>query len=83
MVVGLIYEHIDAGQVKILIFFLLKKDGGKSIWERSWRVCVERLHGQKSQGNNTGTPVPSRTGILSCFLVFAFAIYSWLIMDCY
>ncbi|KAK4434969.1 hypothetical protein Salat_0659900 [Sesamum alatum] len=37
-------------------------DGGRSIWEPSWRACVERLHGQKSQGNNTETPVPSRSG---------------------
>ncbi|XP_047948365.1 uncharacterized protein LOC125194276 isoform X3 [Salvia hispanica] len=36
-------------------------DGGRSSWERSWRACVERFHGQKSQGNNTGTPVPSRS----------------------
>ncbi|KAH6822305.1 hypothetical protein C2S53_020375, partial [Perilla frutescens var. hirtella] len=37
-------------------------DGGRNVWERSWRACVERLHGQKSHGNNTGTPVPSRSG---------------------
>ncbi|XP_057786980.1 uncharacterized protein LOC131004346 isoform X4 [Salvia miltiorrhiza] len=37
-------------------------DGGRNAWERSWRACVERLHAQKSQGNNTGTPVPSRSG---------------------
>ncbi|XP_042054604.1 uncharacterized protein LOC121799344 isoform X1 [Salvia splendens] len=36
-------------------------DGGRSSWERSWRACVERFHGKKSQGNNTGTPVPSRS----------------------
>ncbi|XP_011081268.1 uncharacterized protein LOC105164342 isoform X3 [Sesamum indicum] len=36
-------------------------DGGRSIWEPSWRACVERFHGQKSQGNNTETPVPSRS----------------------
>ncbi|KAL1548986.1 hypothetical protein AAHA92_17148 [Salvia divinorum] len=40
-------------------------DGGRSSWERSWRACVERFHGQKSQGNNTGTPVPSRSGAKS------------------
>ncbi|KAL8064538.1 hypothetical protein ABFX02_01G097200 [Erythranthe guttata] len=37
-------------------------DGGRSIWETSWRACVERLHGQKMQGNNSETPVPSRSG---------------------
>ncbi|KAL8539731.1 hypothetical protein ACS0TY_001371 [Phlomoides rotata] len=36
-------------------------DGGRSVWERSWRACVDKLHGQKSQGSNTGTPVPSRS----------------------
>ncbi|XP_042050194.1 uncharacterized protein LOC121795689 isoform X4 [Salvia splendens] len=38
-------------------------DGGRSSWERSWRACVERFHGKKSQGNNTGTPVPSRSDV--------------------
>ncbi|KAI3468962.1 hypothetical protein Pfo_025625 [Paulownia fortunei] len=37
-------------------------DGGRSVWEPSWRACVERLHGQKSKGNNTETPIPSRSG---------------------
>ncbi|PIN20584.1 hypothetical protein CDL12_06727 [Handroanthus impetiginosus] len=37
-------------------------DGGRGVWEPSWRACVERLHGQKSHGNNSETPVPSRSG---------------------
>lgn len=55
--------YIVTCQAKDLIFFSLKKDGGRSVWERSWRACVDKLLGQKSQGNNTGTPVPSRSGI--------------------
>ncbi|KAL3818221.1 hypothetical protein ACJIZ3_004126 [Penstemon smallii] len=39
-----------------------KSDGGRSIWEPSWRACVERLHGQKKKGNNTETPIQSRSG---------------------
>ncbi|KAL6501545.1 hypothetical protein OROGR_026678 [Orobanche gracilis] len=37
-------------------------DGGRSFWEPSWRSCMERLHGQKSHGKNTETPVSLRSG---------------------
>ncbi|KAL2472057.1 protein SWOLLEN 1 [Abeliophyllum distichum] len=37
-------------------------DGGRSIWEPSWRACVDRIHSQKSQGNISETPVQSRSG---------------------
>ncbi|KAJ4712735.1 hypothetical protein OWV82_014922 [Melia azedarach] len=37
-------------------------DGGRSIWETSWRACTERLHGQKSVPNNAETPLQSRSG---------------------
>ncbi|XP_051114836.1 uncharacterized protein LOC127240296 isoform X2 [Andrographis paniculata] len=37
--------------------------GGRSIWEVSWRACVERLQNQKSQGTNSETPLPSRPGV--------------------
>ncbi|XP_022875433.1 uncharacterized protein LOC111393895 isoform X1 [Olea europaea var. sylvestris] len=36
-------------------------DGGKGIWEHSWRACVERIHNKKSQGNISETPVQSRS----------------------
>ncbi|KAL3645327.1 hypothetical protein CASFOL_010507 [Castilleja foliolosa] len=37
-------------------------DGGRSVWELSWRSYVDRLHGQKSGGKNTETPVSLRSG---------------------
>ncbi|XP_028785873.1 uncharacterized protein LOC114741775 isoform X6 [Neltuma alba] len=37
-------------------------DGGRSLWENAWRVCVERQHGQKSLLTNPETPVQSRSG---------------------
>ncbi|KZV45965.1 hypothetical protein F511_10655 [Dorcoceras hygrometricum] len=37
-------------------------DGGRSIWEPSWRAVVEKLNGQNSQGFNFDTPVRSSSG---------------------
>lgn len=40
-------------------------DGGRSPWEPAWRTSIERLHGQKSQANNSDTPVQPRSGIMA------------------
>ncbi|GLT73986.1 hypothetical protein SLA2020_458100 [Shorea laevis] len=37
-------------------------DGGKSLWEKNWRACIERLHGQKSHPINPETPLQSHLG---------------------
>lgn len=37
------------------------------MWENAWRVCIERLHGQKSTPINPETPLQSRSGTF-CFL---------------
>ncbi|XP_050227971.1 uncharacterized protein LOC126677416 isoform X2 [Mercurialis annua] len=37
-------------------------DGGRSIWENAWRLCIERLHGQKPHLFTPETPVQSRPG---------------------
>ncbi|XP_021682092.2 uncharacterized protein LOC110666046 isoform X3 [Hevea brasiliensis] len=37
-------------------------DGGRSIWENTWRLCIERLHGQKSPLITPETPLQSRSG---------------------
>ncbi|XP_073047879.1 protein SWOLLEN 1-like isoform X3 [Primulina eburnea] len=37
-------------------------DGGRSIWEPSWRAVVEKLSGLKAQGFNFETPVRSSSG---------------------
>ncbi|KAJ1390090.1 Agenet-like domain [Sesbania bispinosa] len=37
-------------------------DGGRSIWEKSWSLCMERQHGQKSHPINSETPLQSRSG---------------------
>ncbi|ONI06562.1 hypothetical protein PRUPE_5G068000 [Prunus persica] len=37
-------------------------DGGRGMWENAWRVCIERLHGQKSTPINPETPLQSRSG---------------------
>lgn len=31
-------------------------DGGRSLWEKNWRACIERMHGQKSHTINPETP---------------------------
>ncbi|XP_012574498.1 protein SWOLLEN 1-like isoform X3 [Cicer arietinum] len=36
-------------------------DGGRSIWENVWRVCIERQHSQKSHPINPETPLQSRS----------------------
>ncbi|XP_027361724.1 uncharacterized protein LOC113869548 [Abrus precatorius] len=36
-------------------------DGGRSIWENAWCVCMERQHGQKSLPVNPETPMHSRS----------------------
>ncbi|XP_075522932.1 protein SWOLLEN 1-like isoform X2 [Primulina tabacum] len=38
-------------------------DGGRSIWESSWRAVVEKLNSQKSQGFNFETPARSSSGV--------------------
>ncbi|XP_073298871.1 protein SWOLLEN 1-like isoform X2 [Primulina huaijiensis] len=38
-------------------------DGGRSIWESSWRAVVEKLNSQKSQGFNFETPTRSSSGV--------------------
>ncbi|CAA0823134.1 G2484-1 protein [Striga hermonthica] len=38
-------------------------DGGRSGWEPSWRACVERVHGLKSNVKNTETPVSIQSGV--------------------
>nr|XP_029148733.1 uncharacterized protein LOC112749627 [Arachis hypogaea] len=37
-------------------------DGGRSIWEKAWRACMERQHGQKSHPVNPETPLQSKSG---------------------
>ncbi|XP_065857856.1 uncharacterized protein [Euphorbia lathyris] len=37
-------------------------DGGRNIWENSWRSCIERLHGHKSHLLTPETPLQSRAG---------------------
>lgn len=37
-------------------------DGGRNVWENAWRVCMERLHSQKSHPNTPETPLPPRSG---------------------
>ncbi|XP_050378980.1 uncharacterized protein LOC126796248 isoform X2 [Argentina anserina] len=37
-------------------------DGGRSIWENAWRMCVERLHRQKSTPVNLETTLQSSSG---------------------
>ncbi|OMO52473.1 hypothetical protein COLO4_37160 [Corchorus olitorius] len=37
-------------------------DGGRTIWENAWRVCMERLHGQKSHLVTPETPLQPRIG---------------------
>ncbi|KAJ7944737.1 Agenet domain protein [Quillaja saponaria] len=37
-------------------------DGGRSIWEKAWRACMEKLHVQKSHPSNAETPPQSHTG---------------------
>nr|XP_004299428.2 PREDICTED: uncharacterized protein LOC101301199 isoform X1 [Fragaria vesca subsp. vesca]XP_011464407.1 PREDICTED: uncharacterized protein LOC101301199 isoform X1 [Fragaria vesca subsp. vesca] len=38
-------------------------DGGRSIWENAWRMCVERLHSQKSTPSNPETPLQSSSDL--------------------
>ncbi|KAG8662260.1 hypothetical protein MANES_01G081400v8 [Manihot esculenta] len=37
-------------------------DGSRSIWEKAWRLCIERLHSQKSHLITPETPLQSRSG---------------------
>ncbi|GLT49165.1 hypothetical protein SLA2020_227430 [Shorea laevis] len=37
-------------------------DGGKSLWEKNWRACIGRLHGQKSHPMNQETLSQSQLG---------------------
>lgn len=46
----------------IFLLYRTMTDGGKGIWEHSWRACVERIHNKKSQGNISETHVQSRSG---------------------
>ncbi|KAK4262590.1 hypothetical protein QN277_028134 [Acacia crassicarpa] len=36
-------------------------DGGKTVWEKAWRACIERQLGQKSHPLNPETPQQSRS----------------------
>ncbi|XWS49115.1 hypothetical protein CRYUN_Cryun13aG0136100 [Craigia yunnanensis] len=37
-------------------------DGGRTIWENTWRVCIDRVHGQKSHLVSPETPLQTRIG---------------------
>ncbi|XP_058104430.1 uncharacterized protein LOC131248260 isoform X2 [Magnolia sinica] len=41
----------------------VSRDGGRSMWENSWRVSVERFHSQKSLLSNLESPLQSRSGV--------------------
>ncbi|KAL6550416.1 hypothetical protein OROMI_020904 [Orobanche minor] len=57
-----VYGSLIQGAVPDEACMMSAFDGGRSFWEPSWRACVERLHGQKSHGKNTETPVSLRSG---------------------
>ncbi|KAK6157966.1 hypothetical protein DH2020_005280 [Rehmannia glutinosa] len=57
-----VYGSLIQGAVPDEACMVSAFDGGRSVWEPSWRSCVERLHGQKSLGNNIETPVHARSG---------------------
>ncbi|XP_022951115.1 uncharacterized protein LOC111454034 isoform X2 [Cucurbita moschata] len=37
-------------------------DGRTNLWENAWRMCVDRLHGKKTQPINPETPLQSQSG---------------------
>ncbi|MED6146388.1 hypothetical protein PIB30_033997 [Stylosanthes scabra] len=37
-------------------------DGGRNLWEKGWRSCMERQHGPKSHPVNVETPMQSQSG---------------------
>ncbi|KAL3818220.1 hypothetical protein ACJIZ3_004125 [Penstemon smallii] len=56
-----VYGSLIQGTAPDEAFMVSAFDGGRNVWEPSWRACVERLHGQKMQGNNTETPLHLRS----------------------
>lgn len=55
---------------------ILLLDGGRSMWEKSWSLCRERQHGQKSHPINPETPIQSRSGMFCDKFKYMFHFFS-------
>ncbi|KAL2545270.1 Uncharacterized protein Fot_14503 [Forsythia ovata] len=60
-VYGSLIQGVSPDEANMVSAFGIS-DGGRSIWEPLWQSCVDRLHGQKSQGHNSEMPVQSHSG---------------------
>jgi hypothetical protein len=47
----------------IEFLYIVFSDGGRSLWETVWRVCMERQRSQKPHPITPETPLQSRSGI--------------------